>query len=95
MRKIMEVLCLRFELRLGTTGYRPSLFDQSRSRPQVPGEGSSGRDSQDFSHSFNNNKLDDRTHFLQNKETGVASTRRLITPARNADCLHRNTHPKS
>jgi len=38
-----------------------------------------------FSHSFNNNKLDDRDHFLQNAKTSVASLRRLITPSRNAD----------
>jgi len=38
-----------------------------------------------FSHSFNNNKLDDRDHFLQNEKTNVASLRRLITPTRNAD----------
>jgi len=38
-----------------------------------------------FSHSFNNNKLDDRNHFLQNAKTSVASLRRLITPTRNAD----------
>jgi hypothetical protein len=38
-----------------------------------------------FSHSFNNNKLDDRSHFLQNAKTSVASLRRLITPTRNAD----------
>src|SRR5204863_9580267 len=38
-----------------------------------------------FSHSFNNNKLDDRDHFLQNAKTSVASLRRLITPTRNAD----------
>jgi hypothetical protein len=38
-----------------------------------------------LSHSFNNNKLDDRNHFLQNAKTSVASLRRLITPTRNAD----------
>src|SRR5437899_13027156 len=38
-----------------------------------------------FSHSFNNNKLNDRNHFLQNAKTSVASLRRLITPTRNAD----------
>ncbi len=38
-----------------------------------------------FSHSFNNNKLDDRDHFLQNANASVASLRRLITPTRNAD----------
>src|SRR5437762_13377860 len=38
-----------------------------------------------LSHSFNNNKLDDRDHFLQNAKTSVASLRRLITPTRNAD----------
>jgi len=36
-----------------------------------------------FSHSFNNNKLDDRNHFLQNAKTS-ASLRRLITNP-NAD----------
>src|SRR5437879_1472839 len=38
-----------------------------------------------FSHSSNNNKLDDRDHFLQNANASVASLRRLITPTRNAD----------
>src|SRR5436190_11260959 len=38
-----------------------------------------------LSHSFNNNKLDDRDHFLQNANASVASLRRLITPTRNAD----------
>jgi hypothetical protein len=38
-----------------------------------------------FSHSFNNNKLDDRDHFLQNAQSSVASLRRLITPIRDAD----------
>ncbi len=38
-----------------------------------------------LSHSFNNNKLDDRNHFLQNAKASVASLRRLITPTRNAD----------
>jgi hypothetical protein len=32
-----------------------------------------------FSHSFNNNKLDDRDHFLENPSASVASLRRLIT----------------
>jgi len=31
-----------------------------------------------FSHSFNNNKLDDRDHFLENPTASVASLRRLI-----------------
>jgi hypothetical protein len=31
-----------------------------------------------FSHSFNNNKLDDRDHFLQNANASVASLRGLI-----------------
>jgi len=31
-----------------------------------------------FSHSFNNNKLDDRDHFLENPFASVASLRRLI-----------------
>jgi hypothetical protein len=37
-----------------------------------------------FSHSFNNNKLDDRDHFLQNATASVASLRELIksTPER-------------
>jgi hypothetical protein len=30
-------------------------------------------------HSFNNNKLDDRDHFLQNPSASVASLRLLIT----------------
>ncbi len=33
-----------------------------------------------FSHSFNNNKLDDRDHFSENPKASVASLRRLITP---------------
>jgi hypothetical protein len=32
-----------------------------------------------FSHSFNNNKLDDRDHFLENATASVASLRGLIT----------------
>ena len=32
-----------------------------------------------FSHSYNNNKLDDRDHFLENPIASVASLRRLIT----------------
>jgi hypothetical protein len=32
-----------------------------------------------FSHSFNNNKLDDRDHFLANATTSVASLLGLIT----------------
>jgi len=32
-----------------------------------------------FSHSFNNNKLDDRDHFLENAIASVASLRGLIT----------------
>jgi len=32
-----------------------------------------------FPHSFNNNKLDDRDHFLQNPTASVASLRLLIT----------------
>jgi len=32
-----------------------------------------------FSHSFNNNKLDDHDHFLENPSASVASLRRLIT----------------
>jgi len=31
-----------------------------------------------FSHSFNNNKLDHRDHFLENPSASVASLRRLI-----------------
>ena len=38
-----------------------------------------------FSHSFNNNKLDDRDHFLENLIASVASLRGLITSPRNAD----------
>ena len=38
-----------------------------------------------FSHSFNNNKLDDRDHFQQNAKTSVASLRGLIGPSRNID----------
>jgi len=38
-----------------------------------------------FSHSFNNNKLDDRDHFLENATASVASLRGLITSTRNAD----------
>jgi hypothetical protein len=38
-----------------------------------------------FSHSFNNNKLDDRDHFQQNAKTSVASLRGLIGPSRNTD----------
>jgi hypothetical protein len=33
-----------------------------------------------FSHSFNNNNLDDRDHFLENATASVASLRGLITP---------------
>src|SRR5215470_11470496 len=32
-----------------------------------------------FSHSFNNNRVDDRDHFPENPTTSVASLRRLIT----------------
>jgi hypothetical protein len=32
-----------------------------------------------LSHSFNNNKLDDRDHFLENPFASVASLRLLIT----------------
>jgi len=32
-----------------------------------------------LSHSFNNNKLDDRDHFLENPTASVASLRLLIT----------------
>jgi hypothetical protein len=38
-----------------------------------------------FSHSFNNNKLDDRDHFQQNAKTSVASLRGLIGSSRNID----------
>ena len=38
-----------------------------------------------FSHSFNNNKLDDPDHFLENATASVASLRGLITSTRNAD----------
>jgi hypothetical protein len=37
------------------------------------------------SHSFNNNKLDDRDHFQQNAKTNVASLRGLIGSSRNTD----------
>jgi hypothetical protein len=42
-----------------------------------------------FSHSFNNNKLDDRDHFQQNAKTSVASLRPLIGSSRNSD-RHQN-----
>src|SRR5208283_3526083 len=42
-----------------------------------------------FSHSFNNNKLDDRDHFKQNAKTSVASLRPLIGSSRNSD-RHQN-----
>jgi hypothetical protein len=38
-----------------------------------------------FSHSFNNNKLDDRDHFQQTAKTSVASLRGLIGSSRNID----------
>jgi hypothetical protein len=38
-----------------------------------------------FSHSFINNKLDDRDHFQQNAKTSVASLRGLIGSSRNID----------
>jgi len=38
-----------------------------------------------FSHSFNNNKLDDRDHFLENATASVPSLRRLIGSTRNTD----------
>jgi hypothetical protein len=38
-----------------------------------------------FSHSFNNNKVDDRDHFQQNVKTSVASLRGLIGSSRNTD----------
>jgi hypothetical protein len=38
-----------------------------------------------FSHSFNNNKVDDRDHFQQNAKTSVASLRGLIGSSRNID----------
>jgi hypothetical protein len=41
-----------------------------------------------FSHSFNNNKLDDRDHFQQNAKTSVASLRGLIGSSRNIDRDH-------
>jgi len=41
-----------------------------------------------FSHSFNNNKLDDRDHFQQNAKTSVASLRGLIGSSRNVDRHH-------
>ena len=40
------------------------------------------------SHSFNNNKLDDRDHFQQNAKTSVASLRGLIGSSRNIDRPH-------
>jgi hypothetical protein len=42
-----------------------------------------------FSHSFNNNKLDDRDHFQENAKTSVASLRTLIGSSRNSD-RHQN-----
>jgi hypothetical protein len=41
-----------------------------------------------LSHSFNNNKLDDRDHFQQNAKTSVASLRGLIGSSRNLDRHH-------
>jgi hypothetical protein len=41
-----------------------------------------------LSHSFNNNKLDDRDHFQQNAKTSVASLRGLIGSSRNIDWHH-------
>jgi hypothetical protein len=41
-----------------------------------------------LSHSFNNNKLDDRDHFQQNAKTSVASLRGLIGSSRNTDRHH-------
>jgi len=41
-----------------------------------------------LSHSFNNNKLDDRDHFQQNAKTSVASLRGLIGSSRNIDRHH-------
>jgi hypothetical protein len=38
-----------------------------------------------FSHSSNNNKVDDRDHFQQNAKTSVASLRGLIGSSRNID----------
>jgi len=38
-----------------------------------------------FSHTFNNNKLDDPDHFLENATASVASLRRLIGSTRNTD----------
>src|SRR5215469_14392929 len=38
-----------------------------------------------FSHSSNNNNLDDRDHFLENATASVASLRRLIGSTRNPD----------
>jgi hypothetical protein len=47
--------------------------------PTALGNPAKARDSH-FSHSFNNNKLDDRDHFLENATASVASLRGLITP---------------
>jgi len=41
-----------------------------------------------LSHSYNNNKLDDRDHFQQNAKTSVASLRGLIGSSRNIDRHH-------
>ena len=41
-----------------------------------------------LSHSFNNNKLDDRDHFQQTAKTSVASLRGLIGSSRNIDRHH-------
>ena len=41
-----------------------------------------------LSHSFNNNKFDDRDHFQQNAKTSVASLRGLIGSSRNTNRHH-------
>jgi len=48
---------------------------------EKPGKNSPWKSQIDFhfSHSFNNNKVDDRDHFLQNPLASVASLRRPIT----------------
>src|SRR5438309_11790759 len=57
---------------------------------EKPGERRPWKSQERFplSHSFNNNKLDDRDHFQQNAKTSVASLRGLIGSSRNTDRHH-------
>src|SRR5207244_12115197 len=57
---------------------------------EKPGERRPWKSQERFplSHSFNNNKLDDRDHFQQNAKTSVASLRGLIGSSRNIDRHH-------